>query len=85
MIELVKQFIDTNYNRFFKCADIVNDVIAEQNGVSLKYLMDCRKCHDDPFDKHRRGLTTKVGKVLGKLRDEGYIEKYNHRIWRIVA
>ena len=83
-LELIKEFIESNYNRYFKCADIVNDVIAHQNGISVKHLLDCRKCHDDPYDKFRRGLTVKVAKMLGKLRDAGFIERYNRRSWRIV-
>lgn len=83
-LELVKKLIETNYNRYFKCADVVDDVIAHQNGVSVKYLMDCRKCHHDPYDKFRRGMTVRVAKVLAKLRDSGVIERYNSRSWRIV-
>lgn len=82
--DLVKEIIETKYNRFFKCADVVNYIIAEQNGVSFKYLMDCRKRIEDPFDQFRRGLTVKVARQLAKLRDNGFIEKYSSQVWRIV-
>lgn len=83
-IEGIKNIIDTNYNRFFKCADIVNDVIAVEHNVTIRDLMDCRKRVEDPFAKYRRGLSVQIARVLVKLRDAGYIEKYGRYVWRIV-
>ena len=84
MQELVKEIIDTNYNRFFKCAGVVNYIIAQENEVSFGYLMNCRKRLNDPFEKYRRGLTVRVARVLSSLKNEGYIEKYGRYVWRIV-
>ena len=85
MQELVKDIIETHYNRFFKCGGIVNYIIAQENEVSFSYLMDCRKRVNDPFDKYRRGLAIRVARVLGSLKNEGYIEKYSSSLWRIVG
>lgn len=81
-VDLVRSCIEKNYNRYFKCSDIVNDIIAIQNGTTIKYLMDCCKCSYDPFNQYRRSLSVKVGKRLSVLRNEGFIEKYGARSWR---
>jgi hypothetical protein len=80
----IKGLIDSNYNCYFKCADLVNDVIAERNNVTVKDLMDCRKRTLDPFDKFRRGLNRQIAHALLKLKENGDIEKYGRYVWRIV-
>lgn len=82
--ELIKGFIDTNYNRYFTCADIVNEVIKDQYKVSWKHLKDSRKLLEDPFDEDRRSLTIQVSRALTTLRQAGHIEKYSRRVWRIM-
>ena len=80
-MKYIKGLIDGNYNCYFKCADLVNDVIADKNNVSIGHLVDCRKRSLDPFDKFRRGLTVKIARVLSQLRDSGEIEKYSRYVW----
>lgn len=84
MQDLVKNIIETNYNRYFKCGDVVNYVIASNHDVSFGHLIDCRKRVIDPYDKYRAGLTIKVARILYILKDAGFIEKYGRSVWRIV-
>ena len=83
-VDLVKEIIKTNFNRYFKCLDIVDCVIANREGVTIKYLMDCRKKYRDPFDKFRGRLCGEVTWVLKLLKAEGVIEKYNGKMWVIL-
>jgi len=83
-VDLVKEIIDTKFNRYFKCLDVVDYVIAEREGVSLKYLMDCRKRYRDPYGGGRISLSGEVTWVLKGLENIGYIEKYNRKMWRVV-
>lgn len=84
LVDLVKEIIETNFNRYFKCNDIVDYVTAYRNEVSLKDIMNCRKrCHD-PYDKGRINLCGEVTWVLKGLRNVGYIEKFNRKMWRVV-
>lgn len=80
----MKEIIGANFNRYFKCVDIVDYIIAYRNKISLVDVMNCRKrCHD-PYDECRIGLSGEVTWVLKGLRNVGYIEKYNSKMWRVV-
>jgi len=83
-VDLVKEIINTKFNRYFKCLDIVNFIIAEREEVSLKYLMGCSRMNVDPYDEGRINLSGEVTWVLKSLRNVGYIEKYNRKMWRVV-
>lgn len=83
-VDLVRVIIETRFNRYFRCKDVVNYVIADREGVSLKFIMDCRKKFIDPFDDGRVSLSGEVTWVLKGLEGEGYIEKYNRKMWMVV-
>ena len=83
-VDLVRGIIEANFNRYFKCVDIVDYIMAYRSEVSLRDIMDCRKRHDDPYDKYRVGLSGEVTWVLKGLKNVGYIEKYNGKMWRVV-
>ena len=83
-VDLVKRVIENNFNRYFRCSHIVDCVIAEREGVSIKYLMDCRKRFDDPYYKGRINLSGEVTWVLKLLRAEGLIRKYNKKMWVVL-
>ncbi|TKJ26205.1 MAG: hypothetical protein CEE42_05180 [Promethearchaeota archaeon Loki_b31] len=40
-VDLVKEIIKANFNRYFKCNDIVDYVIAYRNEISLGDVMNC--------------------------------------------
>ena len=83
-VDLVKDIIKTNFNRYFKCLDIVDYIVAYRHEVSLKHVMNCRKQNHDPYYEGRINLSGEVTWVLKLLKAEGVIKKYNGRTWEIL-
>lgn len=83
-VDFVKGIIEANFNRYFRCKSIVDCIIAVRNGVSLKFLMACKKRVRDPYAGGWINLCGEVTWVLKVLENDGYIEKYNKRTWRVV-
>ena len=84
-VDFVKGVIEENFNRYFRCMDIVNCIVAVRNGVSLMFVMRCKKRDHDPYENGRTHLRGQVTWVLKGLEKDGYIEKYNKKTWMVVV
>jgi len=78
------ELIVENHNTYFKAKSVVEEIIAKQYEVELKYVLDCLKRLDDPYREDRKHIRARLLRVLCKLKELGKIEKYNKKFWRIV-
>lgn len=78
--------IKANHQKYFRCKQLADDVLALQYDVPLKYIMDCKRRYasGDPYAKDRTKLIHQIIHILHDLEKEDKIEKYNQKFWRIL-
>jgi hypothetical protein len=78
------KLIVSHHKTFFNARQLAEEIIADQYDVKLKYVIDCLKRLNDPYQEDRDYLRPRLLHVLKRLKEKGLIEKYNYKFWRIV-
>lgn len=81
--EFCWDIIKSNHQTYFKAKSLAEEIIAKRYETTVKYVVDCLKRLDDPFEDDRKQLKCRLIHILKRLNERGLIEKYNSKFWRI--
>lgn len=82
--DLCLKIINENYNTYFKCKEIVDEIIALKYDTTVSYIVHSKRSIEYQFEKPQKEFTPKVRNILKNLEKEGLIIKYNSRFWKKV-
>jgi len=79
-VDFCFEIITQNHNRYFKSKEIVEEIIVRKYNipfVNIKYN------NDVSLVKLKHQICRKLIPILCNLREDGRIEKYNRKFWKI--